>query len=541
MGKGNMAKRVIALTALVFMACVCSGYALTIPGLDRIYTWLGITKNNHAGEGISTTTKSPPTPTPTSTSTPIAKLTSAAKELRQRALSITQPEPLAMEVSLPSVWPPTDNVNWATFGQLECEGIPVGNGQSKLYRHPTPYTGTEGIPTPYPDGKPKVLLKLKGTFYEMGYAHGWALAHEIKNLWDKKVYPVLGDKLGYWDWYDYLAIPPEIEDEMKGIKDGINARYRADDPTLPVNVVILTEQDIFVMNAFAWFTSCSSFSHWGTGNRLVGRNTECTYNGTEGDKLLWQSGLVISREPTVGDGTPVPRKVVELTVPGRITAAVSINDAGLGFLGHAAGPLSAGASGDYCWDCNNKCCKALTLSLLGIMHIGTDIDSLINYAKSDSLGAGIYHIFSKDAVTCIEATGRDERERGRVPGDPSSALVVVAGCPKEWGSTYPCRSESQSCYDVLVDRINYVVADPEPGMATNPNVYLNSVLNIMWAATSKNKVADGEGTWHRYAINVKSIPVNIPADPDIRIILNVEDYNDRYGGTGLKVKWNELF
>ena len=124
--------------------------------------------------------------------------------------------------------------------------------------------------------------------------------------------------------------------------------------------------------------------------------------------------------------------------------------------------------------------------------------------------------------------------------DPPTALVVQAGCAKAWGDSY-CTGTVSDFYYLLIDLIK---AHP-PNNAIDPNAYLKSVLDIMWGRAIKDNWqsvdASSGRTFQRLAINVKSIPVNIPADPDIRIILNVEDYNDRYGGKGLKVKWNELF
>lgn len=513
-----MAKRVLVLTALVFTACLCSGYALTIPGIDRFYGWLGITKNNHAGESVSATAKSPQTPTPMPTFTPRVKFTPTAEELRAMLsiVPLEQPEWNAedmIEAFPPPVWPPIDGVDWVSFGQLECEGIPVGNGQSKLYKHPTPYP--EGTPMPYPDRKPVVLLKLKGSYDEMGYAHGWALAHEIKKLWDDEVMPFLEANPGAPSWYGRLSIPTDVQAEMIGIKKGVNARLKADDPTLPDNVDVLSEQDIFVMNVFGWFVyDCSSFSRWQTGQPILGRNTDCIYSST-----LWQYGLVISREPDVGGH----KRVVEFSVPGRIAAACSINQDGLGFLGHQPAPALSGYKTDHCMNCGG-CCKPMALSVLEILHTQSGIDPLITRAREDSIAGGIYHIFGKRdsqyAVTCVEASGVDEEVRGRVSGDPPGTLVVTAGCAKAWNS---CSEHGAYLYGTLVNFINNYA----------PNNDLDAVLRVMWG--TRPNIGQ---TFQRIALKANSIP---DGGADIWIILNVRDDYFGYTGKGLKVSWNDLF
>jgi hypothetical protein len=522
MGKGNMAKRVIACTTLLFMVCVCSGYALTIPGIDRIYAWLGINKNDRPGESGNATAELSPTPTPTPTLKSPAKFTPTAEELQR--IPIMPEIDLVMDVSSSSIWPPADYVDWATFDQLECEGIPVGDGQSKMYRHPTPYPGY---------GKPVVLLKLKGDYWQMGYAHGWALAHEIWALWNNKVRDLVMPQAG---WCGRLYVPDYIDTEMQGIVAGINARCRADKGEALTQEETFTPDYLFLMNAMPWFMACSSFSNWRTGNRLIGRNTDCTYYDSYGDKLFWRSGLVISREPSIWGH----RKVVELTVPGRIAAPSCINNEGWVWLGHAGGPLRIDDTFLFCWP-RLEHCKSLPLNVIWAMHTGAAVGSLVNLARSDFFGAAIVHLFDKTSALSIESTGLDYKERGPVSGDPPSTLVVVAGCPKEWGSTYTCGSKSQSGYDVLVERINYVFNNPPDGIGIDPDVYLRTVLDIMWAPAIKNQMADKGGTFHRYAVNVHGIPDNPSAKPEIRIILNVEDNDSGYSGKGLQLKWNELF
>lgn len=518
MGKGNMAKRVLVLTAVVFTACLCSGYALTLPGIDRLYGWLGIAKNDRAGEGVSAAAKSPATPTPMPTFTPGAKPTPTEAELRAMLdiVPLEQPEWKAedmIEAFPPPVWPPIDGVDWVSFGQLECEGIPVGNGQSKLYRHPVPYTGTEGTPTPYPDGKPNVLLKLKGNYGEMGYAHGWALAYEIWDLWKTEVKPHVQQGMG--SWYYYLSIPTDVKNEMIGIKDGVNARREADNGGTLAKENTLTEEDIFVFNAFGWFAlDCSSFSRWQTGQPILGRNTDCIYSDT-----LWRYGLVISREPDVGGH----KRVVEFSVPGRIAAACSINQDGLGFLGHAPAPALSGYRTDHCMNCG-VCCKPMALSVLEILHTQSGIDSLITRAREDSIAGGIYHIFGKRdsqyAVTCVEASGVDEKVRGRVSGDPTGTLVVTAGCAKAWNS---CSEPGAYLYGTLVNFINNYA----------PNNDLDAVLRVMWG--TRPNIGQ---TFQRIALKANSIP---DGGADIWIILNVRDDYLGYTGKGLKVSWDELF
>lgn len=178
------------------------------------------------------------------------------------------------------------------------------------------------------------VLSLWGSYYEMGYAHGYLMADKIRDLVDTYVIGVLAsgntvaEKVA--DYNAHLAlIPlyhtfyPEYLDEISGMVAGMNASgkslYVA---SLGRNI---DDRDIKAFNLFIeYFFGCSSLGAWGTatanGETLMARNYDFYYD-QQGNILKDQ--LIITYEPV---GKP---KFVSFGWPGWFGLISGMNEYGI--------------------------------------------------------------------------------------------------------------------------------------------------------------------------------------------------------------------
>jgi len=173
------------------------------------------------------------------------------------------------------------------------------------------------------------ILKLTGTPYESGYAHGWLTAPGILDMVDAVCASNL--LLANSDDYERKILPlvkhfdleSSQEQELQGVLDGIRARL-GDRAVFKSKGRPLTYDDLLAYNTCGdWYRqACSSFAAWGSstqgGHVWVGRNFDFLPNPT-----FFPYQMVIVRN------SPSGHSWATVAVPGMIGCITGINDCGV--------------------------------------------------------------------------------------------------------------------------------------------------------------------------------------------------------------------
>ncbi|HJW30708.1 MAG TPA: C45 family autoproteolytic acyltransferase/hydrolase, partial [Saprospiraceae bacterium] len=149
------------------------------------------------------------------------------------------------------------------------------------------------------------ILNLWGTNYEMGYAHGYLMASEIRDLVDNVMIGYLSG--GYVSYYNdlieddtaMLTWRSEYLEEINGMVAGMVASGKnIYVPKLSRNV---DARDIRAFNLILEYVSCSSLGVWGNGTAngetLLGRNLDF-FVDSKGNLTNYQ--MIVTLEPAVG-------------------------------------------------------------------------------------------------------------------------------------------------------------------------------------------------------------------------------------------------
>jgi hypothetical protein len=176
------------------------------------------------------------------------------------------------------------------------------------------------------------ILKIWGTNYEMGYAHGYLMADNIRDLIDTfMVGVVAGGSVSDYNNHlslmnQYHAFLPESLSEV----DGMVAGMRASGKTCMkrVSAGTSTGENIKLFNClFQYYMSCSSFAVWGNatanGETIVARNYDFFY---ESQLNTIKDQPLISYEPT---GKP---RFVSFGWPGWFGVVSGINEDGISVI-----------------------------------------------------------------------------------------------------------------------------------------------------------------------------------------------------------------
>lgn len=129
------------------------------------------------------------------------------------------------------------------------------------------------------------VLTLHGTFYEIGYAHGYLLGPEIFQR-QENILTIEGILEDYNNRVlpniNRVHFPDEYSQEISGLFDGVKARTTNGEIYSQVLGRVVDLNDAIALNclnAFASLNQCSSFSAWGNmtrdGQVLTGYNHDC--------------------------------------------------------------------------------------------------------------------------------------------------------------------------------------------------------------------------------------------------------------------------
>ena len=183
------------------------------------------------------------------------------------------------------------------------------------------------------------VLVLRGSYEELGIAHGVLAGKEIIEVLDSVLIPYVNKKHpDAWDRQilpvaNTFVFPEKYEIELQGIMQGIKTKYpdRHDRMLFSVRREIRID-DLRALNSILdimdSLNACSSFSAWGTltenGKVICGRNLDQVYIP---GKMPF---MVLSREPA-----DLSRKAtIEISGPGFIGASTAINEDGVAVLTH---------------------------------------------------------------------------------------------------------------------------------------------------------------------------------------------------------------
>ncbi len=151
------------------------------------------------------------------------------------------------------------------------------------------------------------VLKVYGSYYEMGYAHGYLLAQEIFERQELEL-----SQPGIVDFFENYVlpnlqlfhIPEQYLDEIEGMYNGVKARA---DGSLYTDILgrEVTLNDAIALNCISALASrlqCSAFSAW---NNVTDDNSVITgYNhDTEDNERFTGQWLIIARKPSAALAT----------------------------------------------------------------------------------------------------------------------------------------------------------------------------------------------------------------------------------------------
>ncbi len=185
------------------------------------------------------------------------------------------------------------------------------------------------------------VLRLWGTNYEMGFAHGYLLAPEILRMMEIYAFPPPDTGTWLYDWargfvLDHFMFPDEYVQEAQGIYDGmIEAGVETFVTVLGRNFDV---EDIITFSGLSEVTGlfCTTLIGWNTatdmdavidGELVVGHNTDYVM---EPEDAFYQGekGVVFVYHPDDENKQPF----INITYPGFMGLVIGVNASGLGLM-----------------------------------------------------------------------------------------------------------------------------------------------------------------------------------------------------------------
>lgn len=190
------------------------------------------------------------------------------------------------------------------------------------------------------------VLRVWGTHYEMGYAHGYLMGDRILHEFDGFILPLTLHNPNFYQFVldkfqDLYTIPEKYTSEAQGLIDGaIDAGFDLYIPMLGRELSALDIEATGAMPDLIGLVSCSTLMAWGEATRddpeLAGmtalvRNMDWLAIPSDPTFLARQT-VLIARSPNEG------RKTISIYYPGLIGCLSCMNDAGVSALQHQVHP-----------------------------------------------------------------------------------------------------------------------------------------------------------------------------------------------------------
>jgi len=193
------------------------------------------------------------------------------------------------------------------------------------------------------------VLRLEGTPRERGYAHGYLLAREVMQLFNRYGGMIARDHGRYEtvirrEVRERFAFPDEVRVEVAGMLAGVRARL-GDGGLATFLGRPIDETDLLAVQALPdWYPlACSSFVAWGAlapGGPVAGRNLDFFVHPV----LLENHVIVVNARS--GEGAAPRRAWATVTWPGLVGALTGMNEDGtVAFLHDANAPLGDAPKG----------------------------------------------------------------------------------------------------------------------------------------------------------------------------------------------------
>jgi len=191
------------------------------------------------------------------------------------------------------------------------------------------------------------ILNLWGSYYQMGYAHGYLLASDIRNLIDTFLIGRLcaGSSTRYNNFLDwsaaYITDYPDYRDEMNGMVAGMNASGKS----LYVSSLrrSIDIRDIRALSLIVeLYFHCSSFGVWGNatsgGETILARNWDFYYD-PQGNFPNTQ--ILITYQPTGKVG------FVAFAWPGSVGIQTGLNEYGISVMTNMGNGANSSSNGPF--------------------------------------------------------------------------------------------------------------------------------------------------------------------------------------------------
>jgi len=190
------------------------------------------------------------------------------------------------------------------------------------------------------------VLRLRGTPRQRGYAHGYLLAREVMQLFNRYGGMIARDRERYEtvirkEIRERFDFPEEVREEVVGMLAGLGARLSGEGLSTFLGRPI-DETDLLAMQAFPdWYPiACSSFVAWGAlspGGPVAGRNLDFFVHPVLLDNHI---AIVNARS---GAGDSARRAWATITWPGLVGALTGMNEDGTVVFLHDANARLADA------------------------------------------------------------------------------------------------------------------------------------------------------------------------------------------------------
>lgn len=190
------------------------------------------------------------------------------------------------------------------------------------------------------------VLRVWGSHYEMGYAHGYLMGDWIRCEFDGFILPLTLHNPNFYNFVlekfqDLYTIPEHYTQEAQGLIDGaLDAGFDLFIPTLGRELTALDIEATGAMPDIIGLVSCSTLMAWGdatmhdpelSGSLALVRNMDWLAIPSDPTFLARQT-ILIARSPTSG------RATLSIYFPGLIGCLSCMNDAGVSALQHQVHP-----------------------------------------------------------------------------------------------------------------------------------------------------------------------------------------------------------
>jgi len=304
------------------------------------------------------------------------------------------------------------------------------------------------------------VLRLRGTPRERGYAHGYLLAREVMQLFNRYGGMIARDRERYEtvvrrEIREHFNFPDEVRTEVAGMLSGLKARL-GDAGLATFLERPIDETDLLAVQALPdWYPiACSSFVAWGRlapGGAVAGRNLDFFVH-----PVLLDNHIVIVNARS-GDGDSARRSWATITWPGLVGALTGMNEDGtVAFIHDANARFGRAPKG-----CLPRMLAARRiLEMAGSRAPATDALALLK--KTPTRWGGLIFVAGtragevKGAAGCLERDGRGTSLL-LAGADPVAGGVEAFACTNH----FRVRAEPQPCerYATFAEQLSMARAE----------------------------------------------------------------------------------